>query len=146
MLTILGQRHVAIDAQNLCAFLDSLVGLQVGEVIMHNLEFRLGKINAARLRTEKPEATVQQLVDILVKSDSLSGIGVTKLTFTENPSTAIDIEITNPAVRSQTGSARSFVFSWWAGALAALLGKELDLKNVEYVKESNTIRCRIVPR
>ncbi len=42
-LRILGRRQTAFDAQALCEYLDSLVGVQVGEVIMSNLESRSGK-------------------------------------------------------------------------------------------------------
>jgi len=145
-LRILGQRHTAIDAQTLCDHLDSLTGAQVAEVIMHNLEFRLGKLDAARLKAEKPQATVRELLDDLAKADCLSGLGITTVTLHENPQTSIDIEIANPSVKANAGAAKAFAFSWWAGALTALLDSEMEAKNVFYDEKMNLIRSQITRR
>ncbi len=145
-LRILGQRHTAIDAQNLCDFLDSLVGIQVAEVIMHNLEYRLGKLNAAKLRSENLKSTLDQLIEILIKADRLSGAGITKVVRVENPNDPIQVEIANPSVKGTTGAAKSFIFSWWAGALTSLFDKEFDVKNVAYDEEKNVLKAQIVPR
>ncbi len=145
-LRIRGQRYTAIDAQTLCNHLDSLVGVQVAEVIMHNLEFRLGKSDAARLRVENPKATVRELVEHLIKSDRLSGAGITKVTLPENPENPILVEVSNPSVKGTTGAAKAFLFSWWAGALTALHDKEFDLKHVAYDEEKNELKCQIAVR
>ncbi len=145
-LRILGQRHTAIDAQTLCDHLDSLVGVQVAEVIMHNLEFHLGKSDAARLRAGRPQATITELVENLVKSDRLSGTGITKVTLPENPENPILIEVSNPSVKRTTGAAKSFLFSWWAGTLTALIDREFDVKYVAYDEEKNLLKCQIVRR
>ena len=145
-IRILGRRQVAIDAQTFCTLLDSLVGVQVGEVIMHNLRSRLGKIAAAELMKDMPGAKLGQLIDHLIKSERKSGIGETKVTLPESPISTIQIEVTNPAVKGPTGAAKSFVFSWWAGALSSLLGKECDIKNLQFTEGQNMITCRINPR
>ena len=145
-LRILGQRHTAIDAQALCNHLDSLVGVKVAEVIMHNLEYRIGESDAARLRAEKPQATLPELVKHLAKTDRLSGIGIIKVTWPEDAKNPIEIEIANPSVKGPRGAAKGFAFSWWAGALTALLDKEMDAKNFIYYEERNVMRCQIIPR
>jgi hypothetical protein len=145
-LRILGKRHTAIDVQTLCHHLDTLVGLQVAEVIIHNLEFRLGKLNAAELKAEKPQATLHELVEHLAKTDRLSGLGVSKVTLPEPPQNSVEIEIANPSVKGNAGAAKAFAFAWWAGALTALLDKEMETKNVFYSEEKNVMRCRILPR
>jgi len=145
-IQILGQRHTAIDAQSLCDFLDSIVGIQVGEVIMHSLEFRLGKSDAARLKDERPNATLDECIEQLAKSDRLSGIGITSVTLAGNSQDSIRIEVTNPSVKGSAGAGKSFIFSWWAGALSSLLGSNFDVNGVVYNEEKNVIRCRIVPR
>jgi hypothetical protein len=145
-LRILGKRHTAIDAQTLCSHLDSLVGVQVAEVIMHNLEFRLGKLDAARLKPERPQAPLNELVEHLAKTDRLSGIGVTKVTLAEDPQKPIHIEVANPNVKGTTGAARAFLFSWWAGALTALLDKEFDVKYVAYDETKNLLKGQIAVR
>jgi hypothetical protein len=145
-LRILGQRHTAIDAQTLCNFLDSLVGIQVSEVIMHNLEFRLGKLDAARLRAEKGQVSVTELIEDFVRTDRLSGIGITKVTMSENPQNSIHIEVTNPSVKGSTGAAKSFIFAWWAGVLTSLFDKEFDVNGAAYSEEKNMIVCQMVSR
>jgi len=145
-LRVSGARLTAINAQALCDHLDSLVGAKVAEVIMHNLEFRLGKLDATRLRTEEPKATVHELVEHLARDDRLSGFGITKVTFPENAEDLAEIEISNPSVKGPAGAAKAFAFSWWAGILTALLGKEMDVEKFIYDRERNMIGCEIVPR
>jgi len=145
-LRILGKRHTAIDAQALCNHLDTLVGVQVAEVIMHNLEFRLGKLDATKLRAEKPKATLRELVEHLAKTDRLSGLGITTVTLPENPQNPIEIEIANPSVKATSGAAKGFAFSWWTGALTALLGKEMEAKNFSYTESKNLMMSQIVAK
>ena len=147
VLRIGGQRHTAIDAQTLCNHLDTLVGPKVAEVIIHNLEFRLGKLDATRFRNEKPQTTLRELVEYLAKTDRLSGLGITNVTFLENEkSDPIQIEIANPSVKGSTGAAKQFAFSWWAGVMTTLLDKQMEPKDIFYDREKDVISCRLVPR
>ena len=145
-LRISGMRLTAINAQALCDHLDSLVGVRVAEVIMHNLEFRLGKLDGARVKAERPRATLQELVGHFTRDDRLSGFGVTKVTLPENVNRSIEIEILNPSVKGAGGAAKAFAFSWWAGVLTSLLDREMDVKYFLYYEEGNMMRCQIVPR
>ena len=145
-LRILGHRRMAIDAQSLCDHLDSLVGTQVGEVIMHNIEFRLGKLDAARLKSARPRVPPSQLVEDLTESDRLSGIGITKVKLSENPGDSMGIEVTNPCVVGVAGAGKTFVLSWWAGAFTSLFDKEFDVKNVTYDKQKNMLKGHISAR
>ncbi len=145
-LSVLGRRHVAVDAESLCQHLDALVGVQVAEVIMNNHQIRLGKEDAARARQERPQATVREIVDLLVDADSLSGMGMTKVSLPESPENAIAIQISNPAVRATVGSAKGFVFSYWAAVLSFLLARELEVGDVTYNERDNTLSCQIVLR
>src|SRR5208337_667484 len=110
-LRILGIRLIAIDAQTLCNHLDSLVGVKVGEVIMHNLEFRLGKLDAARLKAEKPGATLNDLIEHLRMTDRLTGVGMTTVSLPENFSEPVEVEVANPSVKGTEGAAKSLIFS-----------------------------------
>ena len=145
-LRILGQRHTAIDAQTLCSFLDSLVGVQVAEVIMHNLEFRLGKLDAARVRAENTHAPLNELVEHFVKVDCLTGVGVTKVILPVGAESPVYIEIVNPSVKGTVGAAKAFLFAWWAGALTTLYDKEFDVKSVVYDVGKNTLTGQVVLR
>jgi len=145
-LRILGMRLTAIDAQSLCDHLNSLVGVKVSEVIMHNLEFRLGKLDATRLRTERPGATLNDLIEHLRTVDQLTGVGITTVRSPSNRSEPVEVEVANPSVKGTEGAGKAFIFSYWAGALTALLDKELDMKNVVYDKEKDIMRCLITPR
>jgi len=147
VLRIGGQRHTAIDAQTLCDHLDTLVGSKVAEVIMHNLEFRLGKLDATRFRNEKPQATLQELVEYLAKTARLSGLGITNVTLLENEkSDPVQIEIANPSVKGSAGAAKAFGFSWWAGVMTTLLDKQMEPHDIFYDREKDVIRCRLVAR
>ena len=143
---LFGRRHAAIDAQSLCNHLDSLVGPVVAEVIINNLETRLGKEDGARMREANPKASARELTKMLEETDLISGIGITKTVFPEDPNAPIRIETWNPVVKGDKGAAKSFLFSWWCGVLTAILGKELEVKTVQYDEKANLMKCEIVPR
>jgi hypothetical protein len=73
-------------------------------------------------------------------------MGLTKVIFSENPEMAIAILISNPAVKSTVGSAKGFVFSYWAAVLSFLLGRELEVGDVTYNERDNALSCQIVLR
>jgi len=144
-IRISGERHVAIEAQSLCDFLDSLVGVQVAEVIMHSLEYRLGKAEGKRFMEKNPQATLNQLIEHFANADRLSGMGLTKTTWTAHPE-ALLVEVTNPATSGLVGASKSFIFSWWAGALSSHAGKEFDVNGVAYDEQKNIARGTLVER
>lgn len=145
-LRILGKRHTAVDVEAFCDSLDYLVGVQVAQVIMHNVEYRLGKLDGARAKMEKTKASLTELVDYLAQADLESGIGKTKVTLSGDPATQAEVEVANPCVRGTSGAARSFIASWWAGAITSLLDKEFDIKNVAFDQEKNIMKCSLATR
>jgi hypothetical protein len=145
-LRILGRRQLAITPQDLCNYLDSLVGVPVSDVIINNLEFRGGKQETELFRKERPNSSVRDLIDVLIKYDSLTGVGITTVTLPEQQDKPILLEIFNPCVKGTIGAAKSFLFSWWCGALSALLGKDFEARNAAYDEKSNAMRCEILPR
>jgi hypothetical protein len=145
-LRIFGRRNTAIDAQALCDYLDSLVGVQVGEVIMNNLESRSGKQDADWIRKEKPELTTNELIKFGEEWDRIAGVGATHVTLSKDETSPIVLEISNPSVKGTQGAAKAFLFSWWAGMLSSLLGRNFEYKDVVYDREKNLMKCVIVPR
>jgi len=146
-LRILGERHVAVDAQALCEHLNAMTGTRVAEVLMNQHESRLGKEDAARIRErENPQASVQEVIDLLIDAECLSGVGIVKLTVPENLVGPISLEISNPCVKGTLGVAKALLISYWCGALTYLLGKEFEATHVIYDEGANLIKCRIVPR
>ena len=143
---LFGRRQALIDVQSLCDHLDSLVGPVVGEVIMNNLESRLGKEDTTRLREANPKATVDELVTKLVEADLLAGMGVTKVDVPKDPTAQIKLEIRNPIVRGNSGAAKAFLFSYWCGALSLILGRDLDVKTVDYDEKADVMRCELGAR
>ncbi len=145
-LRILGQRHTAIDVQALCDHLDLILGASVAQVVLNQHEFRQGKEEAAAARKEKPQATIQELVDSFANAETLSGVGVVRVTIPETSSAPADVEISNPCVKRTTGAARSFLFSYWCGVFTNLSDKEFKIDNVTYDDSRNLMKCRIIPR
>jgi hypothetical protein len=145
-LRLLGRRQAAVDLEALCDHLDSLVGPVVGEVIMNNLESRLGNEDAARLRERFPNASVDELVGKLAEADLVSGMGITKVALNKAQDVPVTVEIWNPIVKANKGAAKSFLFSWWCGALTSLLGEEMEVRDVHYDEERNVIMCEIARR
>jgi hypothetical protein len=145
-LRILGRRQTAMTPQTLCNTLDTLVGTQVAEVIMNNLEFRSGKDEAEMLRNERPGASVGEMIDLLIKYDALSGVGITTVSLPKSQESHIVVKIWNPSVRGSVGAARAFLFSWWSGALTALLNTTIEINDVSYDEERNIMVCTLLLR
>jgi hypothetical protein len=145
-LRILGQRHAAVDIQGLCEDLDLIVGPMVAEVVMNQHEFRQGKEDAASIRQRKPEASIQELLDLFANAEVLSGVGVVKATIPNASPGPINVEISNPCVKRTTGTAKSFLFSYWCGVFTQLIGKEFKIDQVAYDENKNLMKCRIIPR
>jgi len=113
---------------------------------MNNLETRLGREDGVRMREANPNASAGELVKMLEETDLISGMGITKSAVPEDPKASIRIEVCNPVVRGEKGAAKSFLFSWWCGVLTSILGRELELKTVQYDEKANMMKCEIVPR
>jgi hypothetical protein len=145
-LRILGRRQTAMTPQTLCNHLDSLVGIKVAEVIVSNLEYRSGKDETEMFRKEKPQATLSEMVDLLVRYDSLTGVGITKVTLPKNDQDHIIVQISNPSVKGTVGAAKAFLFSYWCGALTTLLNRNLEIEDVAYDEKKNVMTCKIVLR
>jgi hypothetical protein len=145
-LRIFGQRHAAIDMQGLCDHLDLIVGPRVAEVVMNQHELRQGKEDAATFRQQRPEATLQELIDLFANVETVSGAGVVKVTMPGTSPGPISIEILNPCVKSTTGAAKSFLFSFWCGVFTQLLDKEFKIDQVVYDENRDLMKCRIIPR
>lgn len=144
-LRILGTRYAALKAQSFCNNLDRLVGTKVASVIMNNLEVQLGKEDVERILETSPKATFDDVTKTLVATDLVTGMGVTKV-MVEKETDSIFVETTNPCVRRVQGASKAFLFSWWAGAFSRLLGKPLEVREVNYDEERNFIKARIAPR
>ena len=143
---ILGKRHALIDVQALCDHLDSLVGVPVAEVIIHNHEFHLGKEDAERLHKERQQAAIRDIIDLMIESDRLSGTGLTSVILPEDPTQPYSVQILNPCVKATGGAAKSLLLSYWAGVLSYLFGGELDLRSVTVDEVQNFLRCQLVRR
>jgi hypothetical protein len=143
---ILGRRHVAIDMSSLCEHLDLLVGAQVAEVIMKHHEVRLGKEDVASLRKQNPNASTNEIIERLVETARLSGLGEVEANLREG-GPELEISIRDPCLTKTDGSARSFMFAHWCGALSAIMkGGEFEVMHVTYDPNKDMLRGRIVPR
>ena len=144
-LLILGRRHIAIDAEALCRHLDNCVGKKVAEVIMNNHETQKGKEDVEEMRRENPQASVPEILDLMIQEDRISGMGITRIIRAEATEPII-VEINNPAVAKTDGSAKSLAFSYWAGTLSLLFGIDLVVSDVSYDQSMNQLRGRLAPR
>ena len=143
---LLGSRQMVIDMDALCSHLDTLVGNQVSEVIVKNLELQEGKEEADRFLSSHPDAKVEEFIELMKRYDALSGVGITTVKLSENQDGPIFIEIANPYIKRTKGSSKSLLFSWWCGVLSGILHRELDLESITYDASSDVLRCTIIPR
>ena len=143
-LTILGRRHTAFDVQPFCNYMDELVGAKVAEVMMKNLQSRLGKEDGAWLKKDHPNANLSELINLASEWDRLAGYGATEASLIEIDS--VSLTVSNPAIKGTKGAAKAFLFAWWAGMISSLIGKDYDYSNVTYDETANTMKCKIAPR
>ena len=143
---LMGSRQMVIDMDALCSHLDTLVGNQVAEVIVRNLELQEGKNEAERFLRNHPDPNVEEFVDLMRRYDALSGVGITSVKFSEKQSGPIYIEISNPYIKRTAGSSKSLLFSWWCGALSGMLHRELDLESISYDASNDVLKCTITTR
>jgi hypothetical protein len=145
-LRIDGRRHVAIEITTLLDFMDSLIGTRIAEVIINNIESRLGGEDCGHLRKQKPQASVREIATDLAHVDLISGIGITRFVFSGDKPEEITVETLNPCVTKTTGAAKSFGSSYYRGAFSVLLGKEFEVRDLVYDAKANVRRFRLVPR
>ena len=143
-LTILGRRHSAFDIQPFCNYMDQLVGEKVAEVMMKNLQLRLGKEDGAWLKKEHPKANLIELINLASEWDRLAGYGSTKASV--NDYNSISLTVSNPAIKGTKGAAKAFLFAWWAGVIGSFIEKDCDYSNVAYDQTANTMECEVGPR
>jgi hypothetical protein len=143
---LLGLRQMIIDMDALCNHLDTLVGSQVAEVIIKNLELQEGKEEAKRFLRNHPGAKVQEFIELMKRYDALSGVGITSVKFSEHNEDPILIEISNPYIKRTSGSSKSLLFSWWCGVLSGIFHREFDLESITYDAGSDVLKCTITSR
>jgi hypothetical protein len=115
-------------------------------VIMNNHGVRLGKEEVEYIRAQNPQATVQQILDILLESDRISGFGITRVTLPVNNSDPVKVEVENPAITGTEGAAKTLTFSYWAGALSSLLGREFEVDDPTYDQDSSQLKGTLIAR
>ena len=140
-LIVSGRRHMAIDIQALCRHVDLLVGPRVAAVIFNQHWFRLGREDATRVKVQKPTSDYNEIVDELVQHDRLLGLGITKLTMPPNPTSPIELEISNPCLESSDGAGKAILTSYWCGVFTFLLGREVVASKLTF--DHKVARCRL---
>lgn len=139
-----GKRHVAIDLAVFCRRLDSLVGVQVAETIVNNVEYWLGREEAENTRKEYPQSTAQEVLNRIKETDGVSGVGIVELKFLD--SGAIQFQIYNPAITATSGAGKSILISYWCGVLSYLFNTDYDAGDLLNDKETNRLTCLLNPR
>ena len=146
-LRIYRTRHVAINVDALCKQLDTLVGARVAETIMNNVEYHMGADEVQEIRRTKPQAGKREMIDLLIESDLMSGVGLVEVQLPEASSEGpIYLNVKNPAMKATSGSGKAIIVSYWLGALAALLGQEFDAVDLSYDEKENELKCHLNPR
>lgn len=145
-LRIEGKRYAAIQVNEMCQHLDSLVGPSLAETIMNNHQRRQGVENAERIRELNPKARIEAMIRVLTEDDRIAGFGIPKVTITDGRERLAEFEDYNPVITATEGAGKVFIVSYWAGALSVLLGQEVDGTNIVYDSAKNTLNCSFLKR
>lgn len=114
--------------------------------MMNQHEFRLGKEDAAKIRAEKPQATLREIIDTMVEAERASGVGVITAALPENLLGPIELEVSNPCVKRAAGASGAFIFSYWCGVFTHLLGENFKVNYAAYDGDKDLLKAEIVPR
>jgi hypothetical protein len=112
---------------------------------MSHHEVRLGKEDAELERKEHPDVSPMEIIGKLAETWHLSGMRDVQAKLDENGPELV-VSIVNPCLRKTEGSAKSFLFSHWCGALSVILGGVFEIKNVTYDSQKDVMSARIVSR
>ena len=145
-LRIDSRRYAAINVQQMCQHLDTLVGPKLAETIMNNHQRRLGAEDAERIRELNPGAKIEDVIGVLIEDDKNTGLGLPKVRITESGEQPAIFETFNPVITATEGAGKVFIVSCWAGALGVLLGYEVNPTNIVYDSARNTLSCSFLKR
>jgi arabinogalactan endo-1,4-beta-galactosidase len=115
---------------------------------MKYLEFNRGKQEASKVALEGQGSPIVDLVKEIIKINRLTGMGITELSLPNNSNgtgTYI-VEVQNPIVKKTEGAAGMFLISYWAGALSSLIGKQLEIKTINYDKSRDVMVGELATR
>jgi len=145
-ILIFGKRRVTVDIDGLCAHLEGLVGQRAARTIANNHGRQSGKERVTELREtlkgNPSPPTFGEIVEALTEGEVLAGYGVVKLRMREDQVVPVELEMRNPIVKAATGTVVTFILSYWTGAFEALLNKTLDVTNVTYDADTDTLKCQ----
>ena len=145
-LRVLGKRHFALAMDSFCSCLDSQVGSRVAEVIMNNLRAQDGRARAADTRKEYPEASVEELIRLLIRYCTLVGLGEAQVTVDKSTEDSIMVDVLHPYASGVSGSSKPLIASWWCGALGVLFDRRFSSKSLAYDPESDLLKCVLVSK
>lgn len=145
-LQVLGKRHFALAMDSFWNCLDSQVGSRVAEVIMNNLRAQDGRSRAAATRKEYPEASVEELIRLLIRYCTLVGLGEAQVTVVKGTEDSIMVDVSHPYATDVSGSSKPLIASWWCGALGMLFDRRFSSKSLAYDQESDLLKCVLVSR
>jgi len=145
-ILVYGKRCVTIDLEGLCKHLDNLVGERVANTIVGNHCRQVGMEHVRTLQEtlkgNPSPPTFGEIIEELIDGELLAGYGVVSLKMREDQAVPVELAMRNPIVKAPAGTAVRFVLSYWAGALGALLNKTMDVTNITYDADTDSLKCQ----
>ena len=141
-LRFYGTQGMVMNPLAMCDKLDKMFG-SGAEAIVHYMLFESGRETFDKMMKSAQGKSRGELLKALVDLQPSHGWGYVSLTIVHADPPRIELSVKNPPIKTQRGSQKHLISSFWAGVLSVYFNKQLLSKNLSYSAERDVFACTI---
>lgn len=141
-LRFYGSQGMVMNPLAMCDKLDRMFG-SGAEAIVHYMLFESGRETFEKMMKNNQNKNRGQLLKALVDLQPSHGWGYLSLTIIHADPPKIELTVRNPPIKTQKGSQKHLISSFWAGVLSVYFNRQLLSKNLCYSAERDEFECTI---
>jgi len=141
-LRFYGSQGMVMNPLAMCDKLDKMFG-SGAEAIVHYMLFESGRETFDKMMKSTQNKSRGELLKALVDLQPCHGWGYVSLTIVHADPPKIELSVKNPPIKTQKGSQKHLISSFWAGVLSIYFNRQLLSKNSNYSAERDEFECTI---
>jgi len=141
-LRFYGSQGMVMNPLAMCDKLDKMFG-SGAEAIVHYMLLESGRETFDKMMKNNQNKSRGQLLKALVDLQPSHGWGYLSLTIVHTDPPKIELTVRNPPIKTQKGSQKHLISSFWAGVLSVYFNRQLLSKNLCYRAERDEFGCTI---
>ncbi len=141
-LRFYGTQGMVMNPLAMCDKLDKMFG-SGAEAIVHYMLFESGRETFDKMVKSAQGKSRGELLKALVDLQPSHGWGYVSLKITHADPPRIELSVKNPPIKTQRGSQKHLISSFWAGVLSVYFNRQLLSKNLGYSAERDEFACTI---